>query len=49
MVREPISNMKNGKAALEMVKTTGEAWVYIITDLVNQILAEAIPAKWGLL
>ena len=52
MVRESISKMKNGKAAglsgvvSEMVKAAGEAGVDMITDVVNQIIAEGvIPAE----
>ena len=53
MVREFISKMKNGKAAglsdvlSEMVQTVGEG-AGMITDLINQIIAEVNPAKWEL-
>ena len=45
--------MKNGKAAglsdvlSEMVQTVGEG-AGMITDLINQIIAEVNPAKWEL-
>ena len=46
--------MKNGKPAgpsavvSEMVKTTGEAGVDMITDLANQIIVGVIPVEWEL-
>ena len=52
MVKESISNMKNGKAAgpsdvvSEMAKAA-EVGVDMMTGLTNQIIAErAIPAEW---
>ena len=48
LVRESISKMKNGKDAgqsgvvSEMVKTTGEAWVDMTAELVNQIAGEGV-------
>ena len=55
MVRESIMKMKNGKALgtsgilSEMVKVAWVAGVYIITDVVNQIIVEGvIPAEWKL-
>ena len=55
MVRKSISKMKNRKAARqpsslvsEMVKTAGEVYIYMIADLVNQIIVEVIPAEWEL-
>ena len=51
MVRVSISKMKNRKAAgpstvvSEMIVAVGEAGVDMITDLVNQIIVEVIPAE----
>ena len=51
MVRESISNIKNGKTAVlsgvvsEMVKTPREAGVEMITDIVNQITVDI--RSWG--
>ena len=48
MVKESISKIKNGKVGgplgvlQEMVKTTGEAGVDMITDLVNKTIVEGV-------
>ena len=48
MVKESISKIKNGKAGgplgvvQEMVKTTGEAGVDMIIDLVNKTIVEGV-------
>ena len=54
VVRESMSNMKNGKAARtfgvlsEMVKAPQKAAFGMITDLVNQILVGVTPTRWEL-
>ena len=52
MLKESVSNMENGKIAglsrvvSEMIKAAGKAVVYMIIDLVNQIIIEeVVPAE----
>lgn len=56
MVRELISNVKNGKAARQsrlmpgIEKSLGEVGVDIFTDLINQIIVKrANPIEWKLI